>query len=212
MHKQNMKSKFCKLNLRKFDREMMASRCRANQLASLANQYQVSARPCSLGSYPCTATVIYHIRIKPHPEGGKTAVACSLCAGVDVLSFSLGLVQWKKSVVCLVCLLLEAAGRKEGTAGRLSQAYPLIQQDILSPVLLLCLLRGWESSPFSAEGRPAELHTLHSLRLYRARAACLAEGASAHARAHRRRHAHMHGHSDPPPDVTATSKAHWLAT
>lgn len=43
-------------------------------------------------------------------------------------------------------------GRKEGTAGRLSQAFPSIQQDILSSVVPLCFLRGWESSPLSAEG------------------------------------------------------------
>ncbi len=118
----------------------------------------------------------------------------SLCAGVDVLSLSLGLVQWKKSVVCLVCLLLEAAGRKEGTAGRLSQAYPLIQQDILSPVVLLCFLRGRESSPFSAEGGQPSCTHLHSLRLYRAseRAACLPRGGGFYARAHTRAHVRTH--------------------
>lgn len=113
----------------------------------------------------------------PHKEKTPSEKNCcsSLCAGVDVLSLSLGLVQWKKSVVCLLCLLLQGAGRKEGTAGRLSQAYPLIQQDILSPVVPLCFLRGWESSPFSAEGgQPSCTHCTHCA--CTERVSCLAEG------------------------------------
>lgn len=115
--------------------------------------------------YPCTVTVIYHIRRKPHPGGEreKTAVAL-LCAGVDVLSWSSPMEE-KKVSVCLLyvccCKLLE--GRK-GRPADFPRPIPWFSRtSSLSPVVLLCFLRGWESIPFSAEGRPAELHTHFAL-------------------------------------------------
>lgn len=139
-------------------------------------------------------TVIYHRGRKPHPEGEKkNRSLLFVCGSRRPLSFSPDLVQMRgKSVVFVVCLLLE---EKEGTAGRLSQAYPLIQQDILSPVLLLCFLRGWESSPFSAEGgQPSCTHCTHCACTER-ESRCLAEvrgeggGFCTHAHARRRTHA-----------------------
>lgn len=55
---------------------------------------------------------------KPHPEA-----AVALC--VQEFTSSLGLlVQWKRCVVRLVCLLVYAAERKEGTAGDFPRPIP----------------------------------------------------------------------------------------
>lgn len=95
----------------------------------------------------------------------------------------------------------------------------MVQQDILSPVVPLCFLRGWESSPFSAEGgQPSCTRCTHTLRLYGARERCLpawrrgAFCARARTVAHGHTHTHTSRDADPPPDVTATPKPHWLPT
>lgn len=108
---------------------------------------------------------------------------------------------------------MSAAGRKEGAVGRLSQAFPLIQQDILSPVLPLCFLRGWESSPFSVERS-----CTYCTRSVRTRAACLVErereegggGFCTRVHAGARAYTHTSRRGDPPPNVTTTPTTHWL--
>lgn len=105
-----------------------------------------------------------HKEKTPSEGKKKTAVACSLCAGVDVLSLSLGLVQWKKKCR-LSCMSAAVSCWKEGRDGR--PTFPGLSLDSaghpLSRVAAgLCFLRGWESSPFSAEGgQPSCTHCTH---------------------------------------------------
>lgn len=154
-----------------------------------------------------------HKEKTPSEGKKKTAVACSLCAGVDVLSLSLGLVQWKKKCR-LSCMSAAVSCWKEGRDGRPtfpglsldSAGHPLSRAAACASYVAGNLVHSVRREASRAA------HTALTAPVQSERAACLAEGASAHARAHRRTHAHTHGHSDPPPDVTATSKAHWLAT
>ena len=71
-----------------------------------------------------------------------------------------------------------------------------------------------ESSPFSAEGRPAELHTLHSLRLHRTTGLPSWDGGGGllTARTHTHTHTRINQRGDPPPDVRTTAVSHWLPT
>lgn len=132
-----------------------------------------------------------------------------VCGSRRPLFFSWSCPNARKSVVCVVCLLLE---EKEGTAGRLSQAYPLIQQDILSPVcccasyvagnLVHSVRREASRAAHTALTAPVQSERAAAWRRFGGR-----EGASV--RTHTHTGAHMHEQGDPPPDVTATSKTHW---
>lgn len=130
----------------------------------------------------------------PSGRTKKTAVACSLCAGVDVLSLFLPVLS-KCEGKKIRLGRMSAAGRK-GRDGR--PTFPGLSLDSAGhPLsrLLLCFLRGWESSPFSAEGgQPSCTHCTHCACTER-ESCCLAEvwgeGGSfcTHAHAHRRTHA-----------------------
>lgn len=181
---------------------MMASRCRANALASLAARSvhglpreQIRARRLSSIT-------------GESPNGKKKDECSSVCAGV----LSCSLVQRRKRVAgfCVLAAAAAAAasivGMEVGMAGRLSRAYPWVQQDILSAVLPLCVLRGWGAGSFSAE-----LHT--HCALYGETEAVqtdLPTGGSFCAGTPRHARTRTQQHGDSPPYVTATPKPHWL--
>lgn len=93
-------------------RQGFASRCRANWLAWWANEYQVSARPCSPGSHPCTVIVI---RREPHPER-LLKLFVLLGSALSILRLNLSSRRNVPSVAC-ECRC-KACGRKEGRKGR----------------------------------------------------------------------------------------------
>lgn len=150
---------------------------------------------------------------KTPSEGKKNC--CSLlfvCGSRRPLSFSWSSpMEEKVSSVLYVCCCKLLEGRK-GRPADFPRPIPWFSRTSSLPCC--CCASYVAGNLVHSVRREASraAHTALTAPVQSERAACLPEGASAHARAHRRTHAHTHGHSDPPPDVTATSKAHWLVT
>lgn len=138
-----------------------------------------------------------HKEKTPSRRREKTAVAL-LCAGVDVLSWSSPMEEKKVSVCLLYVCCCKASGRKEGTAGRLSQAYPLVQQDILSLSRGAAVLLTWLGI-YSIQCGGEASRAAHTLCTHcactRATELCLAEGGfcvCSRARTHRTARTHTY--------------------